>query len=103
MGKRAIGVHDVYVSQPVVLPIGEAEVRTRVNTKLRADPLVRRDVVGVILLVEGGVVRQNVLALNASHLVQDLSCGVIHVKLIEGSDLVTQVKGRVRGREQHFA
>ena len=101
LGERAIGVHDVYVPQPVVLPIGEAEVRTRVNTKLRTDSLIGRDVVGVILLVEGWVVRQSVLALNSAHLIQDLSCSVVHVKLKEGSDLLTQLQPGVR--EQHFA
>ena len=96
MSERPIGVHDVYVAQPVVLPIGGTEVRTRVNTKLSTDALVRRVVVGVVLLVEGWVVRQSVLALNAAHLVQDLSCGVVHMKLIEGSDLLTQLQGGVR-------
>ena len=100
MSKRPIGVHYVYVPQPVVLPIGEAEVRTWVNTKLRTETLIGRNVVGVLLLIEGWVVRQSVLALNSTHLIQDLSCGVVHVKLIEGSDLVTQIQG---GREQHFA
>ena len=100
LGERAIGVHDVYVPQPVVLPIGEAEVRARVNTKLRTDSLIGRNVVGVLLLVEGWVVRQSVLAVNAAHLMQDLACGVVHVKLIEGSDLLAQLQGRVR--EQHF-
>ena len=99
MSERAIGVHYVYVPQPVVLPIGEAEVRTWVNTELRTETLIGRNVVGVILLVEGWVIRQSVLALNSTHLKQYLSCGVVHVKLIEGSDLVTQVQG---GREQHF-
>ena len=83
----------------VVLAIGEAEVRAWVNTKLRTEPLVGRNVVGVILLVKGWVVRQRVLALNSAHLIQDLSCCVVHVKLIEGSDLVTKIQG---GREQHF-
>ena len=101
MSERTIRVHDVYVPQPVVLPIGEAEVRTRVKTKLSTDTLVRGHVVGVVLLVEGRVVRQSVLALNTTHLVQDLSCGVVHVKLVEGSDLLTQLQGRVR--KQHFA
>ena len=101
MSKRAIGVHYVYVPQPVVLPIGEAEVRTRINTKLRTETLIGRNVVGVLLLFEGWVVRQSVLALNSTHLIQDLSCGVVHVKLIEGSDLVTQIQTGVR--EQHFA
>ena len=100
LGKRAIGVHDVYVPQPVVLPIGETEVRTRVNTKLRTETLIGRNVVGVILLVEGWVVRQSVLALNAAHLKQDLSCGVVHVKLIEGSYLLAEIQTGVR--EQHF-
>ena len=97
--KRSIGVHYVYVPQPVVLPIGEAEVRTWVNTKLRTKTLIGRNVVGVLLLFEGWVVRQSVLALNSAHLKQDLSCGVVHVKLIEGSDLVTKIQG---GGEQHF-
>ena len=88
-----------YVPQPVVLPIGEAEVRTRVNTKLRTETLIGRNVVKVLLLVEGWVVRQSVLALNSAHLIQYLSCSVVHVKLIEGSDLVTQIKG---GGERHF-
>ena len=101
MSERAVGVHDVYITQPVVLPIGETEVRTRVNTKLSTDTLVRRYIIRVVLLVESWVVRQRVLALNAAHLIQDLSCGVVHVKLIEGTDLVTQFQTRVR--EQHFA
>ena len=84
----------------MVLPIGEAEVRTWVNTKLRTEPLIGRNVVGVLLLIEGWVIRQSVLALNSTHLIQDLSCSVVHVKLIEGSDLVAKIKG---GREQHFA
>ena len=99
VSERAIGVHYVYVPQPVVLPIGEAEVRAWVNTKLRTEPLIGRNVVEVSLLVEGWVVRQSVLALNSTHLIQDLSCCVVHVKLIEGSDLGTQIK---TGREQHF-
>ena len=85
----------------MVLAIGETEVRTRVNTKLRTETLIGRNVVGILLLVEGWVVRQSVLALNAAHLIQDLSCGVVHVKLIEGSDLVSQLQTGVR--EQHFA
>ena len=32
--------------------------------------------------------------------IQDLSCGVVHVKLIEGSDLLAEIQTRVR--EQHF-
>ena len=92
MRERTIRVHDVYVPQSVVLPIGEAKVRARVNTKLSTDTLVRRDVIRVVFLVESGVVRQRVLALNASHLVQDLSRGVVHVKLVEGSDLVAQLQ-----------
>ena len=84
----------------MVLPIGKAEVRTWVNTKLHTETLIGRNVVGVLLLIEGWVIRQSVLALNPAHLIQDLSCGVVHVKLIEGSDLVTQIQG---GREQHFA
>ena len=84
----------------MVLPIGEAEVRTRVNTKLRTDSLIGRDVVEVILLLKGWVIRQSVLALNSAHLEQDLSCGVAHVKLIEGSDLLAEIQTRVR--EQHF-
>ena len=89
----------------MVLPIGEAEVCARVNSKLRTETLIGRDIVGVLLLVEGWVVRQSVLALNAAHLEQDLSCGVVHVKLIEGSDLLAQLQTKVRGRvrEQHFA
>ena len=86
--ERTIRVHDVYVPQSVVLPIGEAKVRARVNTKLSTDTFVRRDVIRVVFLVECGVVRQCVLALNTTHLVQDLSCGVVHVKLVEGSDLI---------------
>ena len=100
MSERPIGVHYVNVPQPVVLPIGEAEVRTWVNTKLRTETLIGRNVVGVLLVFEGWVVRQSVLALNSAHLKQDLSCSVVHVKLVEGSDLVTQIQG---GREQHFA
>ena len=100
MSERSVGVHDVYVTQPVVLPIGEAEVRTWVNTKHSTEPLVGRNVVGVILLVKGWVVRQSVLALNSTHLEQDLSCGVVHVKRIEGADLGTQIQTGVR--EQHF-
>ena len=100
MSERAVGVHDVYVPQPVVLPIGEAEVRTRVNTKLSTDTLIGSHVIRVVLLVESWVVRQRVLALNAAHLVQDLSRGVVHVKLIEGLDLLAQLQTRVR--EQHF-
>ena len=100
MSERAIGVHDVYVPQPVVLPIGEAEVCTWVNTKLSTNALIGCNVVGVLLLVEGWVVRQSVLALNAAHLIQDLAGGVVHVKLIEGSDLITEIQTRVR--EQHF-
>ena len=88
MSERAIGVHYVYVPQPVVLPIGEAEVRTWVNTKLRTETLIGRNVVGVIFLIKGWVIRQSVLALNSTHLIQDLSCSVVHVKLIEGSDLL---------------
>ena len=83
----------------MVLPIGEAQVRTWVNTKRRTETLIGRNVVGVLLLIEGWVIRQSVLALNSAHLIQDLSCGVVHVKLIEGSDLVTQIQG---GRKQHF-
>ena len=90
--ERTIRVHDVYVPQPVVLPMGEAEVRARVNTKLSADTLVRRDVIRVVFLVKRGVVRQRVLALNSAHLVEDLSRGVVHVKLVEGSDLVIQLQ-----------
>ena len=93
MGERPIGV------QPVVLPIGKAEVRAWVNTKLRTEPLIGRNVVGVLLLIEGWVIRQSVLALNSAHLIQDLSCSVVHVELIEGSDLVTKSKG---GGEQQF-
>ena len=81
------------------MPIGEAKVRAGVNTKLSTETLIGRDVVGVIFLVEGWVVRQRVLALNSAHLIQDLSCGVVHVKLIEGSDLVAEIQ---TGREQHF-
>ena len=99
MSERTVGVHDVYVTQPVVLPIGEAEVRPWVNTKLSTDTLVGRHVIGVLLLVESWVVRQRVLALNTTHLVQDLSCGVVHMKLIEGADLVTQIQ---TGWKQHF-
>ena len=84
----------------MVLPIGKAEVRTWVNTKLRTETLIGRNVVGVLLLIEGWVVRQSVLALNSAHLIQDLSCGVVHVRLIEGSDLLAEIKG---GREQKFA
>ena len=91
MSERAVGVHDVYITQPVVLPIGEAKVRVGVNTKLSTDTLVGRHVVGVILLIESWVIRQRVLALNATHLEQDLSCGVVHVKLIEGADLVAEI------------
>ena len=58
-----------------------------------------RNVVGVLLLIEGWVIRQSVLALNSTHLIQDLSCSVVHVKLIEGSDLITQILG---GGEQQF-
>ena len=58
-----------------------------------------RNVVGVLLLIEGWVIRQSVLALNSTHLIQDLSCSVVHVKLIEGSDLITQIQG---GGEQQF-
>ena len=83
----------------MVLPIGEAEVRTWINTKLRTETLIGRNVVGVLLLVEGWVVRQSVLALNSTHLIQDLLCSVVHVKLIEGSDLLAEIQG---GREQHF-
>ena len=101
MSERTVGVHDVYVAQPVVLPIGETEVRTWVNTKLSTEPLIGRHVVGVVFLVKGWVVRQRVLALNATYLIQDLSCGVVHMKLIEGADLVTQIQTGVR--EQHFA
>ena len=86
--KRAVGVHYVYVAQSLVLAMGEAEVRARVNPKLRADTLVRGNVVGVVLLIKGWVVRQSVLALNTTHLVQDLSRGVVHVKLVKGSDLL---------------
>ena len=100
MSERPIGVHYVYIPQPVVLPIGKAEVRAWVNTKLSTKPLVGRNVVGVLLLIKGWVIRQRVLALNATHLIQDLSCGVVHVKLIEGSDLVAKIQ---TGREQHFA
>ena len=64
VSERSIRVHDVYVPQSVVLPIGEAKVRARVNTKLSTDTLVRRDVIRVVFLVERGVVRQRVLALN---------------------------------------
>ena len=81
--------------------MGEAEVRARVNTKLSTDTLIGRDVIRVVLLVERGVVRQRVLALNAAHLVQDLACGVVNMKLIEGSDLLAQLQ--TRAREQHFA
>ena len=99
VSKRPIRVHYVYIPQPVVLPMGEAEVRTWVNTKLRTETLVRGNVVGVILLIKGWVVRQSVLALNSAHLVQDLSRGVVHVKLIKGSDLLAEIQ---TGREQHF-
>ena len=85
----------------MALPIGEAEVRTRVNTKLRTETLIGSNVVGILLLIEGWVIRQSVLALNSTHLIQDLSCGVAQVKLKKGSDLVTQLQTRVR--EQHFA
>ena len=85
----------------MVLPIGEAKVRARVNTKLSTDTFVRRDVIRVVFLVERGVVRQRVLALNTTHLVQDLSRGVVHVKLVEGSDLVAKLQTWVR--EQHLA
>ena len=44
------------------------------------------------LSVESWVVRQRVLALNTAHLVPDLSRGVVHVKLVEGSDLVAQLQ-----------
>ena len=84
----------------VVLPIGKAEVRTLVNTKLRTETLIGRNVVGVLLLIEGWVVKQSVLALNSAHLIQDLSRGVVHVKLIEGADLLAEING---GGEQHFA
>ena len=100
LSERTIRVHDVYVPQSVVLPIGEAKVRARVNTKLSTDTLVRRDVIRVVFLVECGVVRQRVLALNTTHLVQDLSRGVVHVKLVEGSDLVAQLQTSVA--EQHL-
>ena len=83
----------------MVFPIGEAEVRTWVNSKLRTETLIGRNVVGVLLLIEGWVVRQSVLALNSTLLIQDLSCGVVHVKLIKGSDLLAEIKG---GREQKF-
>ena len=89
----------MYLPQPVVLPIGKAEIRTWVNAKLRTETLIGRNVVGVFLLFEGWVVRQSVLALNSAHLIQDLSCSVVHVNLIEGSDLVTKIQG---GGEQHF-
>ena len=66
--------------------MGKPEVRAWVNPKLRTDTLVRGNVVGVVLLVEGWVVWQRVLALA---LVQDLLRGVVHVKLIKGSDLLS--------------
>ena len=80
--------------------MGEAEVRAWVQTKLSTDTLVGRHVVGVVFLVESWVFKQRVLALNTTHLVQDLACCVVHVKLIEGSDLVTQIQTRIR--KQHF-
>ena len=101
MGERAVGVHDVYVPQPVVLPMGKTEVRVGGNTKLSTDTLIGRYIIRVVLLVKSWVVRQRVLALNTAHLVQDLACGVVHVKLIEGSDLLAQLQTSVR--EQHFA
>ena len=79
--------------------MGEAEVCAWINPKLRTDTLVRGNVVGVVLLIKGWVVWQRVLALNTAHLVQDLSRGVVHVKLIEGSDLLAEIQ---TGREQHF-
>ena len=83
----------------MVLPIGKAEIRTWVNAKLRTKTLIGRNVVGVLLLIKGWVVGQSVLALKPAHFKQDLSCSVVHVKLIEGLDLVTKIKG---GGEQHF-
>ena len=77
---------------PWFCPWVNRKVRARVNTKLSADTLIGRDVIRVVFLVERGVVRQRVLALDAAHLVQDLSRGVVHVKLVEGSDLVAQLQ-----------
>ena len=47
---------------------------------------------GLFFWLNAGVVRQRVLALNTAHLVQDLSRGVVHVKLVESSDLVAKLQ-----------
>ena len=76
----------------VVRPFVITEVRARVNTKLRTDTLVSRNIVGVGLLIKDWVVRQGPLALNTTHPVQELSRGVVHVELVERAKLRTQLQ-----------
>ena len=70
---------------------------------LRTDALVQGNIIRVADLAEDWRVRQRVFALNPAHLVQDLACCVVHVKLVERAQLLAKLQSAaITTTEQHF-
>ena len=86
------GRSDVHRAETSVLAPGVAKVSAWVNVELRTDALVRGNIVRVLYLAEYWGVRQRVLALNSTHLVQDLAGRVVHMKLIERAHLLAELQ-----------
>ena len=91
----------VHRAETSVLAPGVAKVSARVNVELRTNALVRGNIIRVADLAEYWGVRQRVLALNSTHLIQDLACRVVYVKLVEGTQLLGELQGAAAS-EQHF-
>ena len=85
------GSPNVHSAEASVLAPGVAKISAWGNVELRTEPLVRGNIIRVADPAEDWRVRQRVLTLNPAHLVQDLACRIVHVKLVESAQLLAQL------------
>ena len=78
----------------VFATFGLAEIAAGVDSKLFADPIIRRNIVVAVSLAIRGISEQGAYALDATYLKQYCPDGEINVKQIKRTQLRAQVQWR---------